>query len=420
MTSPAPPFSIELIRARQRFARPVLADVEGEVRRRVTAAAPAIRPGARIAVAAGSRGIANLPLILRATVESVRALGGEPFVVPAMGSHGGGTAEGQREVLAGLGVTEASVGCAVRSCMEVAELPAPPGAEFRLFMDRLAAESDGVIVVNRVKPHTDFHDRYESGLVKMAVIGLGKREQALEMHRHGVRGLVELLPRAGAHLLATGRVILGVAIVENAYDETMAVEALGPAEILAREPALLELARAHMPRLPTDELDLLIVDRMGKEISGTGMDTNILGRIGIVGQPDPPRPRISMVVVTDLTEATHGNATGMGLADLTTRRMFEKIDFESTNTNVATSGFLGRAKVPMVARNAREAVEWALRACGPGAVGRKRVARIRDTLHLEDLCVSPAVAAELAGRGEVEVVGDPVGLFDEGGELRPF
>jgi uncharacterized protein (DUF362 family) len=418
MTPPAPPFSIELVRVRQRFARPVLADVGGEVRRRIAAAAPAIRPGARIAVAAGSRGIANLPLILRATVESVRELGGEPFVVPAMGSHGGGTAEGQRELLAGLGVTEESLGCPIRSCMEVVELPAPPGAEFRLFMDRLASESDGVIVVNRVKPHTDFHAAFESGLVKMAVIGLGKTEQAAEMHRHGVRGLVDLLPRAGAHLLATGRVVLGVAIVENAYDETMAVEALGPAEILAREPALLDLARTHMPRLPTDELDLLIVDRMGKEISGTGMDTNILGRIGIPGQPNAPRPRISMVVVTDLTDASHGNATGMGLADLTTRRMLEKIDFESTNTNVATTGFLERAKVPMVARNAREAVEWALRACGPGVVGRERVVRIRDTLHLEDLHVSPAVAAELAGRGEVEVVGEPVGCFDEGGELR--
>jgi hypothetical protein len=159
---------------------------------------------------------------------------------------------------------------------------------------------------------------------------------------------------------------------------------------------------------------------MGKEISGTGMDTNILGRIGIPGQPDALRPRVSMVVVTDLTDASHGNATGMGLADLTTRRMFAKIDFESTNTNVATTGFLGRAKVPMVARNAREAVEWALRACGPGVVGREWVVRIRDTLHLEDLHVSPAVAAELAGRGEVEVVGEPVGCFDEGGELREF
>jgi hypothetical protein len=394
--------------------------VAGEVRRRIAAAAPAIRPGARIAIAAGSRGIANLPAILRATVEGVRALGGEPFVVPAMGSPGGGTAEGQRELLAGRGVTEASVGSPIRSCMEVAELPVPPDAGYRLFMDRMASESDGVIVVNRVKPHTDFHGRYESGLVKMAVIGLGKTEQALEMHRHGVRGLVELLPRAGAHLLATGRVILGVAIVENAYDETMAVEALGPAEILEREPALLDLARSHMPRLPTDELDLLIVDRMGKEISGTGMDTNILGRIGIPGQPDALRPRISMVVVTDLTEASHGNATGMGLADLTTRRMLGKVDFESTNTNVATTGFLGRAKVPMVARHAREAVEWALRSCGPGVVGRERVVRILDTLHLEELYASPAVVAELAGRGEVEVVGELEECFDEGGELRPF
>lgn len=409
-----------LSRVRQRFPRPVLADVEGELRRQFTAAKPPIRPGARIAIAAGSRGIANLPRILRTTADAVRALGGEPFIVPAMGSHGGGTAAGQRDLLAGLGVTEAGVGCPIRSCMDVVEVPGAGGAGYRVFMDRLAFESDGVVIVNRIKPHTDFHARHESGLVKMAVIGLGKKAQAVEMHRHGVAGLVDLLPRAGAQILATGRIILGIAIVENAYDETMAIEALTPDCILQREPELLTLARDNMPRLPTDDLDLLIVDRMGKEISGVGMDSNIIGRIRIPGQPEPLRPRISMIVVTDLTAASHGNATGMGLADLTTRQMFDRIDLDSTNTNVATSGFLERGKVPMIARNAREAAVWALRACGPKVVGRERVVRILDTLHLEELYASPAVCAELAGRGDFEVLGAPEPCFQETGELRPF
>jgi uncharacterized protein (DUF362 family) len=393
--------------------------VEGEVRRAVGAALR-IRPGARIAIAAGSRGIANLPAIVRATVAGVRALGGEPFVVPAMGSHGGATAEGQAELLADLGVTEAAIECPIRSSMEVVEVPGTGAPEFRVFMDRLAYASDGVIVINRIKPHTDFHARFESGLVKMAVIGLGKRAQAEEMHRHGVAGLVDLLPRAGAQLLATGKVLLGLAIVENAYDETMTVEALTPERIMEREPELLDLARANMPRLPTDELDLLIVDRMGKEISGVGMDSNIIGRIRIPGQPEPSSPRIAKILVTDLTPGGHGNATGMGLADLTTRRMFEKIDFESTNTNVATSGFLERGKVPMVARTAREAAIWALRSCGPRIAGRERIVRILDTLHLEELYLSPAVLSEIDRSGGVEVMGSPVECFDEGGELREF
>jgi hypothetical protein len=409
-----------LTRIRQTFPRPVLGEVAGAVGAGVSESGVRVRPGSRIAIAAGSRGIANLAEILRATAEAVRGLGGEPFLVPAMGSHGGATAEGQVELLAGLGVTEQSVGCPIRSSMEVVEVPGTGTAEYRVYMDRLAYESDGVIVVNRIKPHTDFHGRYESGLVKMAVIGLGKRAQAEEMHRWGVRGLTELLPSAATQLFGAGKILLGIGIVENAYDETMAIEALTPQRIMEREPELLELARAHMPRLPVEELDLLVVDRMGKEISGTGMDSKVIGRMRIPGQPEPPSPRVARILVADMTPFGHGNATGMGLADVTTRRLFDRIDFESTNTNVATTGFLGRAKVPMVARNAREAVEWALRACGPEVVGRERVVRIRDTLHLEDLYLSPALVAEVAGRGDVEVVGPAVECFDEGGELREF
>lgn len=422
-SAPAPigPHGFRLARIRQRFARPVLPP--GEIEARIqegVAARLAIRPGARIAIAVGSRGIANLPRIVRMTAEAIRRQGGEPFVVPAMGSHGGATAAGQQEILAGYGVTAAAVGCPIRASMDVAELPVEDGAEYRLYMDRLAYESNGAVLINRIKPHTDFHDRYESGLVKMAVIGLGKTVQAEQMHRHGIRGLTQLLPRAGAELLASGRILLGIGIVENAYDETMLIEAIEPQRIMEREPELLALARANMPRLPLDQLDVLIVDRMGKDISGVGIDTNIIGRMRIRDQPEPERPEIAMIVVTDLTPGSHGNAAGMGLADLTTRRMLQKVDFSVTNTNVATSGFLERGKLPMVADTDVQAVEWALRGCGPILPGKERVIRIRDTLHLDELHVSPAVLDELARLDHVEVLGPLTECFDESGFLRAF
>ncbi|MBW3628492.1 MAG: DUF2088 domain-containing protein [Gemmatimonadetes bacterium] len=410
---------LRLTPIRQSFPRPVLTDVEGEARAAVRTQL-SIAAGARIAIAVGSRGIANLDRIVAATVASVRELGGEPFIIPAMGSHGGATAEGQREVLAGYGVTEARVGCPVVASMEVAELPGAGEPGLPAYMDRHAYESDGVILINRIKPHTDFHDRYESGLVKMAVIGLGKDVQARQIHRFGVRGLVNLVPRMAAHILASGKVLLGLGVVENAYDETMVVEAIAPGRIMDREPELLAIAAANMPRLPVDRLDVLIIDQMGKDISGVGMDTNIIGRMHIRGQPEPARPDIAMIVVGDLTDASHGNATGMGLADITTRRMFGKIDFAATNVNVATSGFLQRAKLPMVAETDAEAVAWALRGSGPHEPDAERVVRIRDTLHVSEMYVSRAVLEEIRDREGVEMVGEPTVCFDEGGKLRAF
>ena len=410
---------LPLAKIRQRFPRPVIADVERAVREAVPAKL-ALRPGARVAIAVGSRGIANLATIVRATAECVREAGGEPFVVPAMGSHGGATGEGQREILAGYGVTLEGVGCPIHSSMEVVALPGAGGPGYHVYMDRFAYDSDGVILINRIKPHTDFHDRHESGLVKMGVIGLGKAAQAEEMHRYGVHGLTRLVPEAAAHLFASGKVLLGVAIVENAYDETMVLEAIEPARIMEREPELLTVARANMPRLPVDRLDVLIVDRMGKDISGVGIDTNIIGRMHIRGQPEPERPDIAMIVVTDLTEASHGNAAGMGLADVATRRFLDRVDLAVTNTNVATSGFMQRAKLPMIAESDAQAVAWALRGCGPILPGEERVIRIRDTLHLDEMYVSRAVLEELRGLDHVEVVAPFAECLDARGDLRPF
>ena len=410
---------LQLAKVRQSFARPVLEHIEQHVHREISTRLTVL-PRARIAIAVGSRGVANLQRIVRATAECIRALGGDPFVVPAMGSHGGATAEGQREILAGYGITRAGVGCPVHASMDVVELPGTGGSEYRVYMDRLAFESDGVVLINRIKPHTDFHARYESGLVKMVVVGLGNAAQAEQMHGHGVRGLTQLVPQAAAQLLASGKILLGLGIVENAYDETMLIEAIAPERIMDREPELLAVARAHMPRLPVDHLHVLIIDQMGKDISGVGMDTNIIGRMRIRGQPEPDHPEIGMIVVTDLTEASHGNATGMGLADLTTRRMLDKIDFAVTATNVATSGFMERAKVPMVAGTDAQAIAWALRGRGPVPAGQDRVIRIRDTLHLDEIYVSAALLAEIAHKTGVELVEPLRNCLEAEGRLRGF
>ena len=408
-----------LSKIRQSFPRERILDIEKTVSMQLAAVRAAIRPGASIAIAAGSRGVANIARIVKATVDFVRNANARPFIVPAMGSHGGATAEGQTELLASYGITEQTMGCPLRATMDVVELP-NEGLATKLFMDRFAWESDGVIVVNRIKPHTDFHGDFESGLVKMAVIGLGKERQAFEMHSFGVAGLRDLVPQAAKRLLATGKILAGIGIVENAYDETALVEAVPAAKILTREPQLLVLAKQNMPSLPADELDLLIVDRLGKNISGTGMDTNIIGRMHIVDEPEPASPRIKMIVVTNLTDESHGNATGMGFADVVTQRLRGKINFPVTYKNARTAGFPDRAKLPLVADTDREAIDIALRAAGCRGISEARVVRIIDTLHLEELLVSDAALAALRGAPNIEVVGDRHEVCDAAGMLRSF
>jgi len=411
--------SVQLTKIRQRFERPVLADVRRAVTQELDRVGSSIAPGSQIAIAAGSRGIANMAPILATVAAYVKKRGAAPFIVPAMGSHGGATAQGQVEVLASYGITERSTGAPIRASMDTVELTQADDPQ-RVFMDRYAYQADGVILVNRIKPHTDFHGRYESGLVKMSVIGLGKHRQALEIHSSGVYGLRELIPPAAERILATGKILFGIAIVENAYDETMLVQGLRADEIMQEEPRLLNIAKTHMPRLPTDEIDVLIVDRLGKDISGCGMDPNIIGRMMIRGEAEPASPRIKAIVVTDLTERTHGNALGIGLADVITRRLFEQIDLPVMYENIVTSSFLERGKIPLIAENAATAYGYARRSCGRIPPGRERIVRIPDTLHLGEVYVSPAVLEELRDRADIAVVGQPADLFGQDGELLPF
>jgi hypothetical protein len=399
------------MKVRQSFPSRKIADLPEAVRRELSALDLGLKPGARIAIGIGSRGIANLATLAKELIAFLKDKGALPFVVPAMGSHGGATAEGQAEILAGLGITEAALGVPIVSSMEVAEIPAP-GLPHKLYMGRNAFESDGVVLLNRIKPHTDFHGTYESGLVKMSVVGLGNHEQAKIMHGLGVGGLRDLIPLAAKEILATGKILFGLAVVEDAHDDTMRVRALKPGAILAEEPELLRLAVASMPKLPADRIDILIVDTMGKNLSGTGMDTNIIGRIRVKGAPEPESPAIGAIIVDDLSPESHGNALGIGLADITTRKLFDKIDFKAMYANVVTTTFLERGKTPIVADTLAHAFEIALRTAGGRPLDELRVIRIGNTLHLEEMSVSPALYREMAG--QVELVSETRDILNPG------
>lgn len=379
-----------------------------------------VRPGMRVAVGVGSRGVARISELTRAVVGALRQLGAEPFVIPAMGSHGGATAEGQQRVLADLGVTEESVGAPIVSSMEVVELGhLPQGVP--ICMDRHAYEADGTILINRIKPHTDFHGPIESGLAKMCVIGLGKVQTAEAIHAHGPNGLRDLIPPAARIVVERGRILGGLATIENAYHRVAEVVGI-PAEEIAGpvEQALLARARELMPALPFDHLDVLVVDEMGKDISGAGMDTNIIGRMLLPGVPEPERPQINAIVVLGLTEATHGNAVGLGLADVTTQRLLSQVDWQITHVNGLTAGIMSlwRGKLPWVAPDDRTAIRLALRLCGRPDPENAQVMRIRNTLALDQVWISCSLVDAARKMPNIVVADSPVEwAFDTTGHL---
>ncbi len=408
----------QLTRVRQHFNKNGLTGIKGEVARELLKLQPALKPGSEIAIAVGSRGIKNIALIVREAVDFVKASNCNPFIVPAMGSHGNAIAENQAGILADYGISEASTGAPVRSTMEVVELP-PGNSPVGVYMDKNAFQADGIILINRIKPHTDYHGAYESGLVKMTVIGLGKERQASAIHSYGVYGLAELIPVVAKELLSTGKIIGGLAIVENAFDDTMMLSALKADEFFDKEPALLKIAKDNMPFIPADNIDLLIIDEMGKNLSGVGVDPNIIGRMKIYGQPEPDRPVVKSIIIADITEESHGNAIGVGLADVIPRRLFNRIDFPSTYTNGITSSFYERIKIPVIAETDREAVSIALRGCGHIDKGMEKIVRIKNTLHLEELYVSNTVLEEIKDSGKIEIIERNVELF-RGSEFKVF
>ncbi|MBI3975116.1 MAG: DUF2088 domain-containing protein [Armatimonadetes bacterium] len=416
----APPPGIDLplpplVEVTQSFPRPRLEDVAVAVRDGLRRLRPQVR-GRRIAVTAGSRGIRDIVPALRGAVAALSDAGAEPVIVAAMGSHGGGTAEGQRRVLAHLGITAEAIGAPILSAMEVTEVGRTPGG-FAIYLDQNAAACDGLVVVNRIKPHTAFQSDFGSGLMKMMAVGLGKAPGAEQAHRLGAEHMARAIGEVAAGLLATGRVVAGVALLENAYDETAAVEVLAPDEIPEREPALYAQAQEWMPRLPVEEADVLVVDEMGKNYSGTGMDVNIIGRWRHPQIPDPPRPRFRRIAVLRLAAASEGNAQGVGLADVITARLAGAIDLDATYLNAVTSSLPERVALPVIAPTDRAAIQIALRTAGLERPAEARLVRIPNTLHLERLWVSESLAPALTGRPGITVGPTRPWRYSDGGDL---
>jgi hypothetical protein len=405
-----------MLRLRQTFARPQVPDIPGTVARSLEAAGLAIRRGDTVAVGAGSRGIANVDVVVGATVRWLRDLGARPFVFPAMGSHGGGTAEGQLSVLEHYGITEATMGCPVRATMDVTQVGEALGLP--VWLDRYAAEADWIGLVNRIKPHTDFKGSIESGLFKMMTIGLGKWKGAVQYHRANVsHGYETVITAVGREMLAKARIGFGVGVVENGYDETAQIEAFNARDLEAGERRLLKSAREWMARLPFSPIDVLIVEQIGKNISGSGMDTNVIGRPTNPFEPFPADPKILWIVALDITEESYGNATGLGNADFTTRRLVDKIDMKATLINCITACAPWGARIPATYETDREAVETALDCIGLTPPERARVVRIKNTLVLGELEVSEAFAAEVARRGDLTLLGETSLRFDATGRL---
>jgi hypothetical protein len=346
-----------MIEARQIFNQPKLKFITEKIREELKRKGfhEKITKGKRYAITVGSRDIKNIPEIITTIAEETRKQGGEPFIIPSMGSHGGATPEGQVKVLKDLGITEKTVGAPIQSSMEVDEIGTLENG-LKVYLDRNAIQADGIIVVGRIKPHTDFKGEIESGLMKMLSIGLGKQKGAEMIHWHKYEGYHHVIPNAAKLIIEKTNVIMGLAILENAYHETAIIKALNTDEFQEEEKKLLETAKDLLPRLPFKELDVLIVEEIGKNISGVGMDTNVTGRFWMPKEHDPRAPSIGKIVVLDLSEETDGNAIGIGLADLTTARAVSKIDYNKTYVNCLTQGSSETGKIPPTLPNDRDAI----------------------------------------------------------------
>ena len=402
---------------------PAIADVAAGARGALAPvlARAALAPGARVAVTVGSRGIARIDAILRGACEAVRDAGATPFLVAAMGSHGGGTAEGQATMLAHLGVSERSVGAPLESAMDVVEVGTTEAHGIAVACDARAARADAIVVVGRVKPHTDFTGAIESGLLKMTAIGLGKAVGAARYHGAFARwGYEPIIREIAALMFARMPIVAGLAIVEDNRGGTHALEAFATGDIVAGEERLLRTARELMPKLPFAELDLLIVDRMGKNFSGAGMDTNVTGRAVDGRTQKVPQPVVGQVYVRDLSPESEGNATGIGLADFCTRRLADAIDWNATYLNVLTSAHPACARLPVVCDNDADAIRHALNAAGVQDAAHARVARVRDTLHVDVFAASEIALAEMRNDGRYTVAEPSDALSVRDGELAPF
>lgn len=402
----------QLVKIRQLFSRDYIENIEEELELRLNASGmlSRVKPGMRVAVTAGSRGIDRIPRILKTVIDLLIAAGAKPFIVPAMGSHGGGTARGQTEMLESLDITEKSIGVPVVSSMDTVTLgKTSSGAP--VFMDRNAYDADGIVVVNRVKLHTAYHGWVESGICKMVAVGMGKKNGAETMHMYGLGEVITEAFRIARD--TTGKILFGVAILENAFDRTLDFKISAPEDFEQTDNALLERCSSLIPRIPLQSFDILIVDEMGKNLSGTGMDTNIIGfwrRFGGEKNPD-----YKTLIVRDLTPESHGNAMGIGFADLIPQKLYDKIDLKATYTNGIASNTWSIVRIPITLESDRECILTALEKLPAGSA---RVIRIRNTLFLDELQVSENLLPALRGKKGIEIIGKSEPMrFDSEGNL---
>ncbi|MEE9229729.1 MAG: lactate racemase domain-containing protein [Acidobacteriota bacterium] len=414
----------KLMRVKQAFEAPVLNNPAGEVTSQITRLRleAKITPGRVVAVACSSRGITNYHAIVRATLDSLKKLGLKPFIIPAMGSHGSSTAEGQEKVLAHSGISESTMDVPVRSSLDVVQVGETED-QIPVFMDKLASHADSVVLINRVKAHTDFEGDIESGLMKMMAIGLGKQKGAATCHQaiftHSYPRVIATVART---ILQTEKILFGVAIVENAYSQTAQIAVLRSSELEEKERALLKEAKRLAARLPFDHADILIIDEMGKDISGTGFDTKVVGR---VYQPllssEPTTPRVKRILVSDLTEGSDGNADGVGLADFITRRLADKIDMRALYANAIAGLEPERAKIPLTLSNDRDALELAIKSVGMIPPQSLKIIRIKNTMSLGEADISEGYKEDLSGRDDLTIVSEAKQMsFNAEGNLPPF
>ena len=410
-----------MIKVQQRFDAPQVDDIPGTVKARIEGLnlSGKVKQGDTVAVTVGSRGVSNIAVITKAIIEALKELGAAPFIVPAMGSHGGGTAEGQRQIIEGYGVTEEFVGCPIRVTMEVVQVGTVEG-KVPVYFDRYASEADHVVVSGRVKPHTGFVGEIESGLHKMMLIGLGKHKGATIYHQAIVHYSFDRIIRGVAQqVIDNCGVLFGLAMVENQYDETAMIDAVPPDRFAEREKELLILAKKWMPRLPFDQVDLLVIDAMGKNISGSGMDTNVVGRkYNDHAAAEKEFPKVTRILVRGLTPETHGNAAGIGMAEYCHKRLVDGMNVDATVINCITGNAPSGAAIPIHFATDTECLEKALQTVGFVEPQNAKVLRIRDTLHLGELLVSEAYEKELARRDDLSVLAPAADMeFDAQGDL---
>ena len=412
-----------MLPVRQRFEAPQLDDVARATAEALEPLRARVTTGMTVAVTAGSRGIHDKAAVVRSAGEWLRSVGAEPFVVPAMGSHGGATAEGQVTMLAELGMTEQSLGMPIHATMDTVDLGRVPDGP-TAYLDRYAAAADAILVINRVKAHTDFKGDIESGLAKITAIGLGKQRGAEGIHRYGPANLGSWIPQVARRIIDTGKVLGGLAILENAFDRAARIELVEPDQIGGpREQELLREAKGLMATLPFDHLDVAVIDVMGKDKSGSGMDTNVIGRMMIRGSAEFDRPNITNIAVLDVSDASHGNAIGLGLADFIPFRILERINLRSCYINAMTSGLGGpqRGQIPMAMPTDRDAVAAAILTCGRADLENARVVRMPDTLDLEHLLVSESLREEVDADDGLEVIAEAAPMsFDADGRIEKW